>query len=86
MVFSFMEQLNWVPERKVQRCGFARSTPQEAVGIWKHGAGVVVTHQWELYKLGGEISELRVRESPRGENSLLVHCRFSVVDCIFNIS
>ena len=27
---------------------FVRSTPQKAVGIWKNGAGIAVTHQWKL--------------------------------------
>ena len=30
----------------------------KAVGVLKHGAGVVATHQWELSELGGEILEL----------------------------
>ena len=38
--------------------GFARSAPQKAVGILKHGVGVVATRQWELSELGGEILEL----------------------------
>jgi hypothetical protein len=42
----------------VAKHGFARSVPQKAVGILKNRVGVVVTHQWELSKLGGEISEL----------------------------
>jgi hypothetical protein len=42
--------------------GFARSTPQKAMGIWKRGAGVAMTHQWELSELGGKISELPFRE------------------------
>jgi hypothetical protein len=33
------------------KCGFAKSAPQKVMGIWKCGAGVVVTHQWELSKL-----------------------------------
>jgi hypothetical protein len=45
--------------------GFARSLPQKSVGIWMYKAGMVTTHQWELNKLGGEISELQVRESPQ---------------------
>ena len=40
------------------KCGFERSAPQQAVGLWKHEAGMVVTCQWELKELGGEISEL----------------------------
>ena len=42
---------------------FARSAPQKAAGIWNHGAGVVVTSQWEHSDLGGEISYCWVRES-----------------------
>ena len=38
--------------------GFARSVSQKAMGILERGFGVVVTHQWELSELGGEISEL----------------------------
>ena len=49
----------------VANCGIA-SAPQKAVGIWRHGADVVATRQWEeLSELGGEILELRVRVSPR---------------------
>ena len=44
--------------------GLPRSVPQKAVGILKHGIGMVMTHQWEFSELGGEISELLVRESP----------------------
>ena len=36
----------------------------KTMGDLKHGAGVVMTSQWELSELGGEILELRVRESP----------------------
>ena len=32
-----------------------------AMGVLKHGAGVVVTLQWEASELGGEILEFRVR-------------------------
>lgn len=31
--------------------GFARSACQKALGTLKHGAGVVVTHQWEPRKI-----------------------------------
>ena len=54
-------QLDWVPERKVERPakrGFARSAAQKAVGILKHKVDMVVTSKWELSKLVGEISEL----------------------------
>ena len=37
--------------------GFLRGVPKK-VGVLKHGAGVVVTRQWELSELGGEILEL----------------------------
>jgi hypothetical protein len=30
----------------------------KAMGVLKHGVGVVVTHQWEPSKLGGEIVEM----------------------------
>ena len=33
----------------------------KAVGDLKHGAGVVVTHQWEPSELGVETVEFRVR-------------------------
>jgi hypothetical protein len=49
----------------VVKCGFARSVPQKAVGILKCGVGVVVTHQWDLSELVGEISELSQRVSTR---------------------
>ena len=37
----------------------------KAMGDLKCGAVMVATCQWELRELGGEILELRVRESPR---------------------
>jgi hypothetical protein len=37
------------------KCVFARSAPQKAVGVLKHGVGVVITRQWELSELCGEI-------------------------------
>lgn len=40
------------------KCGFAGGAPQKAVGILKHGVGVVATHQWELGELGRKILEL----------------------------
>lgn len=43
---------------RVTKHGFARSAPQKAVGVLKHGAGMVVTSQWEFRKQGGEILEL----------------------------
>lgn len=45
--------------------GFARSARQKAVRILKCGVGVVMTCQWELRELVGEISELRVRVETR---------------------
>lgn len=38
--------------------GFVRSVSQKTVGVLKHGASIVRTRQWELSKLGVEISEL----------------------------
>ena len=38
---------------------YKKCTPK-AMGIWKSGAGVVVTCQWELSELGGKILELWV--------------------------
>ena len=66
--------------------GFARSAPQKAVGIWKCGAGVVVTCQWELSLLGGKISELWVRESSRDENMARWYLASDSVICLFIIS
>ena len=54
----------------VSKNEFARIAPQKAVGVWKSGVGVVVTRQWEFSELGGEISELWVRESPQDGNRL----------------
>ena len=42
----------------VTKCGFARCAPQKDLGVLKHGAEMVVTHQWELSMLGREILEL----------------------------
>lgn len=63
--------------------GFARSALQKAVGIWKHGAGVIVTHQGDLNELSGKISDLWFRDFTKDENK--VHqCLATVnVDCIF---
>jgi hypothetical protein len=36
------------------KCGFNRCATK-AIGVLKHGAGMVVTHQWELSKLGGDV-------------------------------
>jgi hypothetical protein len=60
VVFSFTRWLNWVPERKIwqQSVALREVHPKKAMGIFKCGAGVVLTHQWELSKLDGEISEL----------------------------
>jgi hypothetical protein len=49
----------------VAKRGFARSVPQKTVRILKCGVSVVMTHQWELRELGGEISELRGRVEMR---------------------
>jgi hypothetical protein len=56
-VFPSHEWFDWVPERKTKH-GFISCAPQKAMGVLKHGAGVVKTHQWELNELGGEILEL----------------------------
>ena len=55
-----MQWLNWVPEKKgmAAKHGFAKNVPQKAMGTLKHVIGVIVTYQWELDELGGEISEL----------------------------
>ena len=60
MVFSFTQWLDWLPERKVQRqsVGLPNVYPEKEMGVLKHQTGVVVTRQWELSELGGEISEL----------------------------
>ena len=42
----------------VTKCGFSRSATQKAMGILKHWATMLVTYQWEIRKLGGEILEL----------------------------
>jgi hypothetical protein len=44
-------------------CGFVRSTPQKAMGIWKYGTGMATTCHWQFSKLGEEISELWVSVS-----------------------
>lgn len=51
-------QLGSREKGRVAKHGFAKSTPQKAVRILKHAVGMVVTHQWELSELGGEILEL----------------------------
>jgi hypothetical protein len=38
--------------------GFALCAPQKAMGVLKHEAGMVVTRQWELSELDGEILKL----------------------------
>jgi hypothetical protein len=38
------------------------------MGVLKHEAGMVVTRQWELSELDGEILKLWVRESPQDKN------------------
>ena len=53
-----MAQLGSREKGTAAKHGFARCAPQKAVGDLKHGADVVITHQWELSELGGEISEL----------------------------
>lgn len=44
----------------------------KAVEDLKHGAGVVATHQWELSKLGGDVSgalghRVSMRKEPAGQ-------------------
>ena len=51
----------------VAKHGFARSAPQKAMRILKHGVGMVMTCQWVLRELG-EIVELWIRESTQDEN------------------
>lgn len=48
--------------------GTAKECTQKGVGIWKSGAGIIVTRQWELSESGGKTSELQGRESARDEN------------------
>jgi hypothetical protein len=67
----------------VAKHGFARSTQPKAVGIWKRGAGVVVTLQWELSKPSCTLSELQVRESAKDENKACWCLAGSSVDYIF---
>lgn len=42
----------------VAKRGFDKSTPQKAVGVLKHGAGMVMSPRWALRELGGKILEL----------------------------
>ena len=47
----------------------------KAVEDLKHragGAGLVVTHQWELSELGGDASEALGQESPQDKNRLAI--------------
>ena len=68
-----MQGLEWVPQRKVLcQIMFARSAPQKAVRVLKYGAVMVLTLQWDLNELGGEISKLWVRKSPQDENKLAI--------------
>jgi hypothetical protein len=64
---SFPTQLGSREKGIEAKRGFVRCAPQSH---GKCGAGIVVTSQWELSELGGEISELQVRESPLDENRL----------------
>ena len=57
MVFSFLQQLTWVQERKVwQQSVGLPDVHTKVMGDLKHGAGLVATHQWEVSELGGNIS------------------------------
>jgi hypothetical protein len=60
-------------ERKVQQqsVGLQEVHHKKAMGVLKLGASMVETHQWELSKLGGELSDLCVTESPQEQTS---HC------------
>ena len=53
----------------VAKPGFARSAPQNAGGIGKSGAGVVVTCQWELVSWVKRFRSSE-SESPQDENRL----------------
>ena len=44
-------------ERYGGKAWFCLMCITKAVGVLKHGASVVVTHQWEPSKPGGEIEE-----------------------------
>ena len=70
VLLHVVPQLGSREKGAVAKHGFA---PQKAMGIWKRGTGVVATCQWELSKLGWEISEfrVRVRESPKEQASAL---------------
>jgi hypothetical protein len=59
-------------ERYCVKLWFARSAPQKAVRVLKYGAVMVLTLQWDLNELGGEISKLWVRKSPQDENKLAI--------------
>ena len=47
---------DYVQERKIWYMCHMCTT--KAMGVLKHEAAVVMTHQWELSELGGEILEL----------------------------
>ena len=47
----------------------------KAMGVLKHGVGVVVTHQWEPSKLGGEIVEFWVKSLHEIKNRLAIACQ-----------
>ena len=86
VVLPKVTQLGVREKGTVAKPGFARSAPQNAGGIGKSGAGVVVTCQWELSLLGGKISELWVRESSRDENMARWYLASDSVICLFIIS
>ena len=72
MVFTFTWQLDWVQERKVlQSIGFADVHHKGSGVAGGCSMGLAWYHQWELSKLGGEILELWVRESPGDKNWLV---------------
>jgi hypothetical protein len=59
VAFSFTWWFNWVKrEKHYSKAWVCLMCTTEAVGILKHGAGVVATQQWKFSKLGEEILEL----------------------------
>jgi hypothetical protein len=45
-------------ERDSSKVWVCQILTTKAVGVLKHRPGVVLTHEWELTELGGEILEL----------------------------
>lgn len=70
-------QLSSREKGTVAKHGFARSAPQKAMGIWKHGAGVVVTHQWVTrFQSSGSESSPTMRKRPSGALPVIVWIAF----------